>query len=118
MSRSRNMEDEIIKQAMLDFLDKAQLPIYFEEREVIRGFIETFFDFLANQPILRERKWVTREELMEDFPMKNEEEDPTIDFYKMRNDLMKKWEDDVIKEVLDVSKTEVSEEANKGKSGG
>ncbi len=32
-----------MKEEMLEFLEKAQLPIYFEERELIREFIETFF---------------------------------------------------------------------------
>ncbi len=37
---------ETLKKNMLDFLSKAQLPLYFDERELIREFIETFFKSL------------------------------------------------------------------------
>jgi len=32
-----------MKEKMLEFLMKEDLPIYFEEKELIREFIETFF---------------------------------------------------------------------------
>jgi hypothetical protein len=40
--------EKSMKAIMLDFLDNAQnhLPIYFEEKELVREFIETFFAFL------------------------------------------------------------------------
>jgi hypothetical protein len=37
---------DTLKKNMLDFLSKAQLPLYFDEKELIREFIETFFKSL------------------------------------------------------------------------
>ena len=33
-----------MKEKMIEFLRKAHLPIYYEEREIIQEFIETFFN--------------------------------------------------------------------------
>lgn len=34
-----------LKEEMIEFVLKEQLPLYFEERQLIKEFIETFFAF-------------------------------------------------------------------------
>jgi|FreactcultureFD7_1027221.scaffolds.fasta_scaffold130262_2 hypothetical protein len=39
-----------LKEEMIEFLYKAQLPLYFEEKQLIKEFIETFFAFREKEP--------------------------------------------------------------------
>jgi len=49
----------MMKKEMLEFLDKSHLPIFYEERELIREFIETFFSNYHTEGLKME--WIDRE---------------------------------------------------------
>lgn len=34
----------MMKEEMMKFLNEAQIPLYFEEKQIIKEFIETFFN--------------------------------------------------------------------------
>lgn len=55
-----------MKEKMLKFLNESQLPLYYEEKECIKEFIETFFNH--NQPERSKREDVNSKEALMDNP--------------------------------------------------